>query len=394
MRWLFWLIGLFGLAVALALGARLNDGYVLLVFPPWRMEISLNLFVCLLLVILLVGYTLVRGVSLTLGLPGRAREFRARRNREHAFNILQDAIRLLYEGRFGRALNKAAEAHETGYAPGLCALIAARAAQCLREPAKQRSWIERARSDDPSCEAAALMLEAELGNTLRDYDQALVALKRLQDKFGRHIAALRMELRARQGCGDWDGVLRLARQLHKRDALSERVMHEVCLRAHLENIRRCGDISADLLGYLRGVPGRERDARLVLEVARQLKAQGEEDRAAEVIEATLDDDEREEFWHDDLVALFGTLSSSDLTARIAKAEQWLLKRPHDASLLLALGRLCQQQRLWGKAQSYFEASLALGPSPQAHLELARLFDQLERTEEANVHFRQSVALMT
>ena len=72
----------------------------------------------------------------------------------------------------------------------------------------------------------------------------------------------------------------------------------------------------------------------------------------------------------------------------------MLKRPHDASLLLALGRLCQQQRLWGKAQSYFEASLALGPSPQAHLELARLFDQLERTEEANVHFRQSVALMT
>ncbi|OQA34496.1 MAG: putative protoheme IX biogenesis protein [Betaproteobacteria bacterium ADurb.Bin341] len=392
MRWLFWLIGLFGLAVALALGARLNDGYVLLVFPPWRMEISLNLFLCLLLGVLLVAYILVRGVSLTLSLPGRAREFRARRSREHAFNVLQDAIRLQYEGRFGRALNKAAEAHETGYAPGLCALIAARAAQCLREPSKQRSWIERARTDDSACEAAALMLEAELGNESRDYDQALAALKRLQEKFGRHIAALRMELRARQGCGDWDGVLRLARQLHKRDALSEKVMHEVCLRAHLENIRRCGDVSTDLLGYLRSIPRRERDARLVLEVARQLKAQGEEDQAAEVIEGALDD-EQEEFWQDDLVILFGTLSSREPTARIAKAEQWLLKRPQDAGLLLTLGRLCQQQRLWGKAQSYFEASLALGPSPQAHLELARLFDQLERTEEANVHFRQSVALM-
>jgi HemY protein len=42
---LFWLLALFALAVAVALGARYNDGYVLLVMPPWRAEISLNLFI-------------------------------------------------------------------------------------------------------------------------------------------------------------------------------------------------------------------------------------------------------------------------------------------------------------------------------------------------------------
>jgi len=388
-RWLFWLLGLFGLAVALALGARMNDGYVLLVFPPWRMEISLNLFLFVLAGVILTGYIVVRGISLTLSLPRRAREFRERRNREHSTTLLLDAIRLLYEGRFGQSLKKAAEAHESGNVPGLAALIAARAAQCLREPAKERDWIERARTDDPRCEAAALMLEAELGNELRAYGEALAALKTLQEKYGRHIAALRMELRARQGNGDWNGVLRLARQLKKRGAMSEKVAHEICLRAHLENIRARGDGVAALLAYMRDVPGRERDARLVLEMARQLKAQGAEDNAAEVIESCLDDGQ-EEFWHEDLIALFGTLVCKDMTSRIARAEKWLKVRPDDAALLLALGRLCQQQRLWGKAQSYFEASLAIGPTPQAHLELARFFDQLGRTEEANVHFRQCV----
>ena len=46
-------------------------------------------------------------------------------------------------------------------------------------------------------------------------------------------------------------------------------------------------------------------------------------------------------------------------------------------------------RLWGKAQNYLEASLSVEESRDAHLELARLFDQLERPEEANRHYRES-----
>jgi HemY protein len=54
--------------------------------------------------------------------------------------------------------------------------------------------------------------------------------------------------------------------------------------------------------------------------------------------------------------------------------------------------MCFRKRLWGKAQSYLEASLAVEASQEAHLELARLFDQLERTENANKHYRASALL--
>jgi HemY protein len=388
---LFWVLALFGLAVAAALGARLNDGYVLLVFPPYRAEVSLNLFALALVAVVLALYMVMRALAVTVGLPKRVREYRERRQRERAGLVFQDAVRLLFEGRFGQAMKKAGEAYAAGTAPGLSALIAARAAQRLREPEKLQDWMTRAMSDDPRNEAATLMLEAEMMNESRRFDEALAALDRLQDKKGRHIAALRLELRARQGNGDWDGVLKLARQLEKRDALPPEVAREIKTLAHLENIARRRADAGQLQDYLRAVPAAEYGRRLVLAGARALVELDASDAAQKLIESALDG-YSEAGWQPELVALYGGLTGQGLTARIAKAENWLRQYPDEAALLLALGRMCMNQRLWGKAQSYLEASLALEETRDAHLALAELCDQLERSDEANRHFRASVRL--
>ena len=391
MKGLFWVLALFGLAVAVALGARVNEGYVLLVFPPYRAEVSLNLFILALLGLFLLLYGATRALALTFGLPQRVRKYRERRRREKAGQVFQDAVRLLFEGRFGQAMKKAGEAYEAGTAKGLSALIAARAAQRLREPEKQQDWMTRAMSDDPRNEAATLMLEAEMMNESRRFDEALAALERLQGKQGRHIAALRLELRARQGVGDWDGVLKLARQLAKRDALPGEVVREIRTQAHLGNIAKRALDQAQLTTYLRALPVEERGQRVVLAAARALVAQGAVGEAQKLVEAVLEATENDG-WQSELLTIYGHLTGGELTARIARAEAWLRRHPDDARLLDALGRMCLQQRLWGKAQSYLEASLAVEPTQQAHLELARLADQLERPEEANKHYRASALL--
>jgi HemY protein len=48
-----------------------------------------------------------------------------------------------------------------------------------------------------------------------------------------------------------------------------------------------------------------------------------------------------------------------------------------------------QRGLWGKAQSYLEASLSARPCRAAHVALAKLFDRMGRTDEANRHLRAS-----
>ena len=92
MRALFWLLAVFAAAVALALAGRVGDGYVLFVYPPWRVEISLLLFVLALAAAFVVAYFAVRLVGHTLALPAQVRAFRERRKREHAQRALAAAL--------------------------------------------------------------------------------------------------------------------------------------------------------------------------------------------------------------------------------------------------------------------------------------------------------------
>jgi len=337
----------------------------------------------------IVIYLALRALSLTFGMPRRVAEYRRRRQREKSGQVFQDAVRLLFEGRFGQALKRAGEAYDAGRAPALAALIAARAAQRLGEPQRQQEWLDKAKLLDARNESATLMLEAEMLNEARRFDEALLVLQRLQQREGRHIAALRLELRARQGTGDWDGALKLLRQLAKRDALPPDMVRPLATKAHLANLARCGDDRDALLAYLRKVPADERGVEVVLAAVRGLAAAAADADAQRLIEGMLDQD-GEEIWLSDLVSIYGRLGSGDQMSRIARAETWLRQRPAHGGLLLALGRMCARQRLWGKAQSYLEASLSVEETQAGHLELARLGDQLERVDDANRHYRAAV----
>lgn len=388
MKGLLWLLALFAAAVGVSLAARFNEGYVLLVFPPYRAEVSLNLALIGLIGGFALCYGALRGISLTFALPRQVRAYRERLRREKATGQFHDAIRLLFEGRFSQSLKMAALAHESGLAPGLAALVAARAAQRLREPEKQETWLERASRADAKLQAARLMLEAEQLIEMRRFEDAVLVLAQLQRLSGRHIAALRLELRAQQGCGRWDEVLRIARQLEKRAALLPELATEIKFKAHRENIRLRRSDRAQLLAYLRALPADENNARLVLEFAEALLLLEAQEEAQRIIERQLDSD-----WDPALVRLYGRCVQGDvaaLNARIARADQWLAVHPYDPQLLLALGRLCLAQRLWGKAQTYLEASLSLEDSREVRLELAHLFEQTSRTAESMQHYRAAV----
>jgi len=104
-------------------------------------------------------------------------------------------------------------------------------------------------------------------------------------------------------------------------------------------------------------------------------------------------------WDATLVSLYGELPRMEQAERVAeartrieRAESWLLEHPQDPQLLGALGRLCAQAELWGKAQSYLETSLAFGESRATHLELARLQDRLGRGADAQRHYRRAAEL--
>ncbi len=399
MRTLFWLLTLAALAIGVALLGRLTDGYVLWVMPPWRAEISLNLFVLLQLAALLCVYLLLRLIVNTLRLPAVVNAFRARRAQQRKERAAAEALRSFWEGRYSQVLKSAAavageKVGAGGTAPaaaaaasdaqGIAALAALKAAHALRDPQRIALWRERAEAlDAAGWRTARLMAEIRIALDARDFATARAALDRLGTKERRQVAAQRFALRLAQGQGDWAELLRLARQLEKHKVLLPDQAQPLRLHAYHGMFDSLQDDPGRLARFWRDMPAADRlDTRLALRAAWALANAGHCAESAQLVEDYLD-----ERWESALLEPYAECQGGDVLGRIARCEKWLHEHPQDALLLLALGRLCMQQQLWGKAQSFLEASLAVAPGCAAHIELARLFDRLERSDEANRHYR-------
>ena len=393
MKSLFWLVIVFAAAAALAVFGRTNEGYALVVYPPWRVEVSLLLGIVALLLAFALLYAVTRLVHRAVELPSQVRAYRERRSRERAQGALAAALQAYLEGRFVRAEREAERAWQGDSARGLAALIGARAAHQLRETARRDRWFVRAESvGSESLNAARLVSRAELALEDRDYAAAREALTSLHESGPRHIATLRMLVRAERGAGNWEEVLRLASMLAKRDALAPGLAEEYRVQAILELLARDASDRRALEERWRRISAHDQALpRVAAAVARYLTAQGNAALAREVLERALEAD-----WAPQLVAAYGEIPGmaepergAEVRARIARGEQWLLQRSTDAQLLATLGRLCAQVELWGKARNFLEASLSFEQSRSAHLELARLAERLGQAADAQQHYRRA-----
>src|SRR6266446_4259627 len=112
MRAFFTILVLFAAAVALALAARFDPGNVVFFFPPYRVDLSLNLFLLLAVLAFVAFYVVVRVIKKTLQLPRRVAEYRQRQLEKRSYRALRNALQAHFEGRFGHAETQAQLAQE------------------------------------------------------------------------------------------------------------------------------------------------------------------------------------------------------------------------------------------------------------------------------------------
>ena len=385
MRVLLWIVGLFALVVGLTIAARNNPGYVLLMLPAHRVELSLSLAIVLLVVGFVVGYVLVRALSMTLRMPALASEFRRERGRVKARRAFEDAVKAFFEGRFGRAERAAKEALAQDGLPALCLAVAARAAHELRAYQRRDEYLQEMERLAPHDSYLRLMTQAELLLDERRYFDALQALSKVKDK---HTAALRLELKAQQLARNWDQVLQLLAQLDKRDVFEPALLLQLKRYAQTENLKRKALDTRSLRSYWDKLPQEDRrDSRIAAAAAQCFITSGDCAEAHVIIEESLDSS-----WDASLLPLYIQCLPRDARRHLERAESWLKEHAGDPALLLALGELCMHQELWGKARSYLEASLAVEPSHTAYVQLGRLLERVGKSDEASRVFRQGLEL--
>ncbi len=386
MRWLISLLIIAVLAVALAMAGRYDPGYVVLVYPPWRMEISFISFVLIVVGLVVGGIVLLRLAMLTLNLPSIVREQRERRAAKKRDENFVGGLKAYTEYRYQDAEQSLGKWQGDDSRLGLARVLAARAAQEIRAVKQRERHLQEA--TEHGAELAARLFEAEACLDAKDAAAALVAISRAKEIAPQHTALLRLELKARQMTGQWDEVGRLLDALMRSNALEAGVASQNRRMAYAENLKRRAEDDRGLLEYWKRIPADFKvDPLVARAAARAFMQRGGHDTALDVLEAALG---RE--WHEGLVALYGEVRGSNPGRQIEQAEKWLHARPRDAQLLLALAQLCSVQQLWGKAQSYLEASLAISPSAEGHIRMAELKTQSGQPGEACKHYQKALAL--
>ncbi|KAA8710282.1 heme biosynthesis protein HemY [Pseudomonas cannabina] len=396
----FYVLLFIAIVAAALIGVAIADhaGYVLIAYKNFRYESSLWATLALLLAVMLVIF-LVRLVITLLTTSGGVVNPWSRRNRHRRVQMAIEQGQMdLAEGRWASAQRHLQRAAEVDAHPLLYYIGAARAANEQGRYEDCDSLLERALERQPQAELAIALNHAQLQQDRGDTDGALITLQAMQQRHPHNPQVLRQLQRLYQQRGDWSELIRLLPELRKDKVLPPKELAELERRAWGENLTLAG-YRNDSEGTLTGLPSLEQawqslsaaqrqEPQLVLAYADQLRRLGAETQAEEVLRTAIKRD-----YHSHLARLYGLVRGSDPLKQLQAAEGWLKHHPSDPSLLLSLGRICLQGRLWGKARDYLESSLRLQRNPETCAELARLLAQMGETDRSNQLFQEGLGLL-
>ncbi|MBB6559222.1 HemY protein [Acidovorax soli] len=378
MRAALWLLALFGVAVAAALFAGNNQGTVTLYWPPYRVDLSLNLVVLVLVGGFVTVYAALRALAALLELPHQARRWRVQQKERAMHSALLDAMTHLLGGRFIRSRKAAvaALAQENALAAAgetvphshqlrsLAHLVAAEGSHALQDTATRDSHLQRALEDAPA-RGTALEQELREGAQMRaarwtlddrDAEATLEWLAALPQGAARRTLALRIKLKATRLARHTQEALDTARLLAKHRAFSPAAAQSIVRGLATELIQSAHD-TAQLRRVWDDLEAAERKMpELAIQAAQRMAALGGD--ASQVRAWLLPVWERMLELPDALAeqhalklvrALESGLDTVDAPwlARIEAAQQ---ANPRDARLQYLAGMACLKRQLWGKAQ--------------------------------------------
>ncbi|BEP95923.1 heme biosynthesis protein HemY [Acidovorax sp. sif1233] len=378
MRAALWLLALFGVAVAAALFAGNNQGTVTLYWPPYRIDLSLNMVVLLLVGGFVTVYAALRALAALLELPHQARRWRVQQKERAMHAALLDALTHMLGGRFIRSRKAAVAALSQEHALGaageavphgrqlraLAHMIAAEASHALQDSATRESHLQDALQEAPArgtvseqeMREGTQMRAARWSLDDRDAGAALDRLAALPQGAARRTLSLRIKLKATRLARQTQEALDTARLLGKHRAFSPAAAQSIVRGLATELINSAHD-TAQLQQIWMSLESSERNMpELAIHAAQRLAALGGD--ATQVRAWLLPVWERMVDLPDALAehhalklvrALEAGLDALDAPwlARIESAHQ---ANPRDARLQYLAGMACLKRQLWGKSQ--------------------------------------------
>lgn len=405
MRAVLWLMALFGVASASALFAAGNPGTVTLFWPPWRIDLSLNLALLVLVVSFLVLHLALRGFATFASIPAQARRWRAQQRERLVHASLVDALAHLTAGRFVRSRKAADHALALQLAPdseedsarsnarlqAMLHLLAAESAHALQDRPLRDEHFQQAsemlyRPDGASAQEGFFLRAARWALDDHDAASAMQWLDRLPQGAARRTVALRLRFRVARMQGQTGQALETIRLLIKHNAFAKPSGASLVRALALELIL-AGKLPSEITQAWSTLDAAERAMPdVALGAARHWLAMGGDAAQSRVwllpvwalmVErpTTLTPAQR--------LALVRTLESGlgahndpPEAAWLARIESAQMSDPRDAQLQYLAGVMCARLGLWGKAQHLLRQSAALASDFELKRDAQRALDAL------------------
>ena len=382
--------------VIVVLGAVLvvqNDpGFVLIKYGDFSLETSLAFGIVAVAVIgLLIQFVL----RLLLGiwrLPVRLRKRTEHRRQEKSRRLTNQGLIDLAEGRFEQSENSLLKLVDYAENPLLNYLAAARAAQQQGKYDQRDNYLKHAHDVNPQAEIAIGVTQAELQLASNQTERALATLSHLRTLAPKHDYVLKLLARVYYQIEEWSRLCELLPEVRRKRLFDDARLKDIEIKAFTgcldEAARRDGDALDK--AWAKIPKPNQTNAELILHYIDLVNRYRQDSGMIEqIVVKSINQN-----WDTRLVDYYGSLNVADTTAQLHQAEKWLQDYGSSDVLLLTLGRICIRLKLWGKAQSYLEASIGIRPSAESCLELADLLsrDELKSSEKACQYFRQGLHL--
>jgi len=424
MRAALWFLALFGIAAAVALFAGNNQGTITVFWPPWRVDLSLNLTLLILLLTFGLLHVALRALSALFSLPRQARQWRLQQKERSLHAALLDALAQLLAGRFSRSRKaaQAALAQERTLAAldarlpqaqqirVLSHLLAAESAQALQDRAARDAHLQQALNESaergvlasPETREGVQLRAARWALDDRDAPAALARLEELPQGAQRRTLALRLRLKAARQDRRTLEALETARLLAKHRAFSDAAAQSIVRGLATELLSGAHDTTQLLRAWGEFEPAEREMPEVAIHAAQRMVALRGDLTLARAwllpVWERMVEQPRSlgESLRVKLVrALEAGLDSvdADWLARIESAQ---LGNPRDANLQYLAGMACLKRQLWGKAQQLLtHAGLGL-QDPVLHRRawqaLAQLAEARDDSDQASAAWKRAAQI--
>ena len=387
------------LVLALLVGAlvvwvlQFGSGYVLLSFAELTIEMSAWTG----LIIYLAATVLLFWLLLTWRWIVSAGGFRSWwRNRRSARNQNQTAEGLLlFAGDdWQEAAKLLSQSADKSSMPVVNLLFAARAAADNEQFDQARQILQRLKVSYPKSRFVADKALAETHLLQERPEEALKILQAVYAENPRDKGLLRLLADAHYLSENWTAAQKMLGDLKRFQAVNDQDLANLEQDVYCNLLERSGLNSRGTISEKRAqlediwylIPRKhQREPQIIACYAASLGRVKLTDKQQVLLTKSLNRQ-----WHPQLVTQFGELESESPEKQLMVAEKWLVQHGEDADLLLALGRICQRLKFWGKAKDYFTTAVKLRPSVQGSIYLASVLEKIGDSNASAEAYKQGL----